>query len=46
MKRLRHGYDDFDTRVKDNIVRMRYESLEDKECLGEGFLLMLRYMFQ
>ena len=25
---------------------MRYESLEDKERLGERFLLMLRYMFQ
>ena len=25
---------------------MRYESLEDKGRLGEGFLLMLRYMFQ
>ena len=25
---------------------MRYESLEDKVSLGEGFLLMLMYMFQ
>ena len=45
-ERLRRGYDDFDTRIKEKIQRMRYESLEDKERLGEGFLLMLRYMFQ
>ena len=42
----RRGYDDFDTLVKDKIERMRYKSLEDKGCLGEGFVLMLRYMFQ
>ena len=46
MKRLRHSYDDFDTWVKEKIERIRHESLEDKGRLGEGFLLMLRYMFQ
>ena len=45
-ERLRRGYDDFDNCITDKIERMRYESLEDKERLGEGFLLMLRYMFQ
>ena len=42
VERLRRGYDYFDTWVKEKIERMRYESLEDKGCLGEGFLLMLR----
>ena len=46
VERLRRGYDDFDTCVKEKIERMRYEILEDKGRLGEGFLLMLRYMFQ
>ena len=43
---LRQGYDKFDNWIQQNIERMRYESLEDKGRLGEGFLLMLRYMFQ
>ena len=43
---LRCDYDYFDTWVEEKIERMRYESLEDKERLGESFLLMLRYMFQ
>ena len=42
---LRQGYDDFDNWIQHKIERMRYESLEDKARLGEGFLLMLRYMF-
>ena len=46
VERLRRGYDDFDTWVKEKIERMQYKSLEDKGLLGEGFLLMLRYMFQ
>ncbi|XP_069154348.1 uncharacterized protein [Solanum lycopersicum] len=46
VERLRRGYEDFDTLVKEKIERMRYESLEEKGRLGEGFLLMLRYMFQ
>ncbi|TMW84971.1 hypothetical protein EJD97_024039 [Solanum chilense] len=45
VERLRRGYDDFDNWIKEKIERMRYESLEDKGRLGEGFLLMLRYMF-
>ena len=43
---LRRGYDDFDTWVKEKIERIRYKILEDKGRLVEGFLLMLRYMFQ
>ena len=31
VERLRHGYDDLDTRVKEKIKRMRYESLEEKD---------------
>ena len=46
VERLRKGYDDFDNWIKQKIERMWYESLEDKGRLGEGFLLMLRYMFQ
>ena len=46
VERLRRGYDDFDTWVKEKIERMQYESLEDKGRLGERFLLMLRFMFQ
>ena len=46
VERLRCGYDDFDNWIKERIERMQYESLEDKGRLGEGFLLMLRYMFQ
>ncbi|TMX02567.1 hypothetical protein EJD97_021073, partial [Solanum chilense] len=46
VERLRRGYNDFDTWIKEKIKRMRYESLEDKRRLGEGFLMMLRYMFQ
>ena len=46
MERPRHVYDDFDTWIKEKIKRMRYESLEDKGRLGEGFLMMLRNMFQ
>ncbi|XP_027768042.1 uncharacterized protein LOC114074357 [Solanum pennellii] len=46
VERLRRGYDDFDNWIQQKIERMRYESLEDKGRLGEGFLLMLRYMFQ
>ena len=46
VERMRRGYDDFDNWIKEKIERMRYESLEDKGRLGEGFLLMLRYMFQ
>ena len=34
VKRIRLGYDDFDTWFKEKIDRMRYESLEDKGCLG------------
>lgn len=45
VERLRCGYDDVDTRIKEEIERMWYESLEDKGCLVEGFWLMLRYMF-
>ena len=45
LERLRHGYDDFDNWIKKKIERMRYESLEVKGRLSEGFLLMLRYMF-
>ena len=43
---LRRGYDDFDTWIKEKIERMWYESVEGKGRMGEGFLLMLRYMFQ
>ena len=46
VERLRRGYDQFDSWVKDKIERMRYKKLEEKGFLGEGFLLMLRYMFQ
>ena len=46
VERLRRGYDDFVTCVKEKNERMRYKSLEDKGCLDEGFLLILRYMFQ
>lgn len=46
VERLRCSYDDFDNWIQQKIERMRYESLEDKGRLGEGFLLMLRYMFQ
>ena len=46
VERLRHGYDDFDTWVKEKIERILYKSLEDKGHLGEGLLMMLRYMFQ
>ena len=46
VERLRRGYDDFDTCVKEKNERMRYKSLEDKGRLGEVFILMLRYMFQ
>ena len=46
IERLRQGYDEFDNWILQKIERMRYESLEDKGRLGEGFLLMLRYMFQ
>ncbi|XP_015086165.1 uncharacterized protein LOC107029295 [Solanum pennellii] len=46
VERQRRGYDDFDNWIKGKIERMRYESLEDKGRLGEGFLLLLRYMFQ
>ena len=46
VERLRRGYDDFDNWIQQKIERMRYGSLEDKGSLGEGFLLMLRYMFQ
>ena len=46
VERLRRGYDDFDTWVKQKIERMQYESLVDKGRLGGGFLLMLSYMFQ
>ena len=46
IERLRQGYDEFDSWIQQKIERMRYESLEDKERLGEVFLLMLRYMFQ
>ena len=42
---MRQGYDDFDNWIQQKIERMRYKSLEDKGRLGEGFLLMLRYMF-
>ena len=45
VERLRQGYDDFDNWIQQKIERMRYKSLEDKGRLGEGFLLMLRYMF-
>ena len=46
VERLRRAYDDFDTWVKEKIERMWYEILEDKGSLGEGFFLMLRYLFQ
>ena len=46
VERLRRDYDDFDTWIKEKIERMRYKSLEYKGHLGEGFLLILRYMFQ
>ena len=46
VERLRQGYDEFDNWIQQKIERMRYESLEDKGRLGEGFLLVLRYMFQ
>lgn len=46
VERLWRGYDNFDAWVKKKIKRMRYESLEEKWRLGEGFLLMLWYMFQ
>ena len=46
IERLKQGYDEFDSWIQQKIERMRYESLEDKGRLGEGFLLMLRYMFQ
>ena len=46
IERLRQGYDEFDSWIQQKIEWMRYESLEDKGRLGEGFLLMLRYMFQ
>ena len=45
VERMRRGYDDFDNWIKEKIERMRYESLEDKGCLCEGFLLMLRHIF-
>ena len=37
VERLRRGYDDFDTWIKEKIERMWYESLEDKGRLDEGF---------
>ena len=37
VERLRCGYDDLDTWVKEKIERMRYKILEDKGRLGEGF---------
>ena len=46
IERLKQGYEEFDSWIQQKIERMRYESLEDKGRLGEGFLLMLRYMFQ
>ena len=46
IERLKQGYEEFDNWIQQKIERMRYESLEDKGRLGEGFLLMLRYMFQ
>ena len=46
IERLKKGYEEFDNWIQQKIERMRYESLEDKGRLGEGFLLMLRYMFQ
>ena len=46
IERLKQGYEEFDKWIQQKIERMRYESLEDKGRLGEGFLLMLRYMFQ
>ncbi|TMX03746.1 hypothetical protein EJD97_014463, partial [Solanum chilense] len=46
VERLRCGYDDFDTWVKEKIEMMRYESLDDKRRMCEGFLLMLRHIFQ
>ena len=45
VERLRCCYEDFDTSVEGKIEKMWYESLEDKGSLGEGFLLILRYMF-
>ena len=45
-ERMRHGHDNFDTWIKEKIERMQYESMEDKGILGEGFLLMVRNMFQ
>ena len=44
VERLRRGYYDFDTWVEEKIERMRNESLEYKGRLGEGFLLILRYV--
>ena len=46
VERLRRGYDEFDSWVKDKIERMRYKNKEDIGCLGKGFLLMQRYIFQ
>ena len=46
IERLNQGYDEFDNWIQQKIERMRYEILEDKGRLGEGFLLMLRYMYQ
>ena len=46
IERLKQGYEKFDNWIQQKIEKMRYESLEDKGRLGEGFLLMLRYMFQ
>ena len=43
---LWQGYDEFDSWIQQKIEKMRYESQEYKGHLGEGFLLMLRYMFQ
>jgi len=38
VERLRRGYDDFDTWIKEKIETMQYKSLEDTECKGNEFL--------
>lgn len=41
LERLRCGFDDFDSCVKENVEGMQYEDLEGKGRLSEGYLLIL-----
>ena len=46
LERLRCDFNDFDSWVKEKIERMQYEDWEEKGRLTEGYLLILRCMFQ